>query len=209
WNSVFSNLEGAIDIRISADGKKVAFSKEVLLEKVLGKEKYSDVPNTTAHIYTDLNYRHWDKWNEGRVKHVFLINLDNSSGKAIDILLGKPYDTPQKPFGGSEDFIFSPDSKSVLYVTKEKTGKEYAQCTNTDIFQYVIETGVTSNLTEGMMGYDVSPKVSPDGKRLAWLSMKEDGYESDKNNIVVMDLANGYKLNLTAAWDETVDGDFR
>lgn len=209
WNTIFSNLEGAIDIRIAADGKKMAFSKEVLLERVLGNEIYSDVPNTTAHIYTDLNYRHWDKWNEGRVKHVFLVNLKDPTGNAIDLLLGKPYDSPQKPFGGSEDFIFSPDSKSVLYVTKEKTGKEYAQSTNTDIFKYVIETGITTNLTEGMMGYDVSPKISPDGKRLAWLSMKNDGYEADKNDIVIMDFSNGYQLNLTAAWDETVDGDYR
>src|SRR5690606_15112834 len=209
WTSIHKNLDGIVNIRISPDGKSMAFSKEVLLDKVLGKDKYSDVPNTTAHIYTDLDYRHWDKWNDGKYNHVFFANLADPIEKAIDLLEGKPYNTPQKPFGGSEDFIFSADGKSILYVTKEKVGKEYAQSTNTDIFQYVIETGVTSNLTEGMMGYDVSPKVSPDGKRLAWLSMKEDGYESDKNNIVVMDLANGYKLNLTAAWDETVDGDFR
>src|SRR5690606_26335267 len=111
--------------------------------------------------------------------------------------------------GGSEDFIFSADGKSILYVTKEKVGKEYAQSTNTDIFQYTTETGITTNLTEGMMGYDVSPKISPDGKRLAWLSMKNDGYEADKNDMMVMDFSSGYKLNLTAAWDETVDGDFR
>jgi dipeptidyl aminopeptidase/acylaminoacyl peptidase len=209
WNTISSNLEGAIDIRISADGRIMAFSKEVLVNKVLGKEIYPDVPNTTAHIYTDLDYRHWDKWNDGKVNHVFLINLDDPTGNAVDLLEGKPYNTPQKPFGGSEDFIFSPDSKSILYVTKEKVGKEYAQSTNTDIFQYVIETGITSNLTEGMMGYDVSPKISPDGKRLAWLSMENDGYEADKNDIVIMDFSRGYKLNITAAWDETVDGDFR
>lgn len=209
WHSISSSLEGAMDIRISPNGKVIAFSKEVLIDKVLGKDKYSDVPNTTAHIYTDLDYRHWDKWNDGRVSHVFILNLGDPAGNAIDLLAGKPYNTPQKPFGGSEDFIFSDDSKSILYVTKEKVGKEYAQSTNTDIFQYNIQTGVTTNLTEGMMGYDVSPIISPDGKRLAWLSMKNDGYEADKNDIVVMDFSNGYKLNLTAAWDETVDGDFR
>ena len=210
WNSISSSLEGAKDIRILFRRWQVsAYSKEVLIEKVLGTDKYNDVPNTTAHIYTDLDYRHWDKWNDGKVNHVFLLNLSDPKSTPIDLLEGKPYNTPQKPFGGSEDFIFSGDSRSLIYVTKEKVGKEYAQSTNTDLFQYIIETGVTTNLSQGMMGYDVSPKVSPDGKRLAWLSMKNDGYEADKNDIVIMDFSSGYKLNLTAAWDETVDGDFR
>jgi dipeptidyl aminopeptidase/acylaminoacyl peptidase len=209
WETISHNLEGVIDIRISPDGKTMAFSKEVLINSVLGKDKYKDVPNTTAHIYTDLDYRHWDKWNDGKVKHVFVSDLAETIEDAIDLLEGKPYNTPQKPFGGLEDFIFSSDSKSILYVTKEKVGKEYAQSTNTDIFQYSIEAGITRNLTEGMMGYDVSPKISSDGKRLAWLSMKNDGYESDKNDIIIMDLSSGYKLNLTATWDGTVDGDFQ
>lgn len=209
WTTLWNHLEGAMDIRISADGTQIAFSKEVLINKVLGKDKYSDVPNTTAHIYTDLDFRHWDKWNQGKVNHVFVAALSDASGKAVDLLEGKPFNSPQVPFGGSEDFIFSPDSKSILYVTKEKVGKEYAQSTNTDIFKYDIASGETTNLTKENLGYDVSPKFSPDGKRLAWMRMKNDGYEADKNDIMVMDVASGYKLNLTSAWDETVDGDIR
>ena len=209
WTILWSHLADATDIRISPDGKQIAYAKEVLINKVLGKDKYSDVPNSTAHIYTDLDFRHWDKWNNGKVNHIFVASLADASGKAEDLLDGKAYNTPQVPFGGSEDFIFSPDSKSILYVTKEKTGKEYAQSTNTDIFKYDLRTKETVNLTSGMLGYDVSPKFSPDGSRLAFLSMKRDGYEADKNDIIVMDVSNGYKFNLTAAWDETVDGDFR
>lgn len=209
WTNIWSNLGGAMDVRVSPDGQRIAFSKEVLIAKNLGKDKYNDVPNTTAHIYTDLDFRHWDKWNDGKVNHVFVASLSDATDMGVDILEGKPFTSPQKPFGGAEDFIFSADGQSILYVTKEKVGKEYAQSTNTDIFQYAIATGQVTNLTTGMMGYDVSPKLSPDGKRMAWLSMKSDGYEADKNDLVVMDLATGAKLNLTSAWDETVDGDFR
>src|SRR5690606_3773959 len=118
----------------------------------------------------------------------------------------EPYDCPQKPFGGTEDFVFSPDSKTIVYVCKKKVGKEYAQSTNTDLYAYDISDAKTRNLTEGMMGYDLNPSFSPDGKKLAWQSMKRDGFEADKNDIIVMDWANKAKLNLTAGWDETVDG---
>jgi dipeptidyl aminopeptidase/acylaminoacyl peptidase len=209
WRPIYGKLDDAMDVRVSPDGSKIAYSKEVQVEKILGKDIYTDVKNSTAHIYTDLDYRHWDKWNEGKVNHVFVANLDSTTPRVKDILEGKPYSCPQKPFGGSEDFIFSADSKSIIYVTKAKTGKEYAQSTNTDIFLYDIAAATTTNLTEGMMGYDVQPALSPDGKRIAWQSMRRDGYEADKQDIVVMDLATKAKFNLTTGWNETVDGSFK
>ncbi|MBA5246054.1 S9 family peptidase [Marnyiella aurantia] len=203
----FYTLANADNVVISPDGKKIAFSREVLVEKVLGKDKYSDVPKTTAHIYTDLNHRHWDYFSEGKYNHVFVVNVSDKADQAKDLLEGKPWDSPQRPFGGAEDFIWSPDSSQLLYVTKPLSGAEYAQSTNTDIFAYDLATGVTRNLTEGNKGYDVAPKFSPDGKSLLWLSMERDGYEADKNNIKVMDWKSGKTDNLTKNWDESVVGE--
>jgi dipeptidyl aminopeptidase/acylaminoacyl peptidase len=208
WMSISVQLKDAENVRVSADGKWIAFSKPVSAEKVLGKEIYDDVKNSTAQVYTDLNYRHWDAWNEGKVSHVFVASIDNPRTPLRDILQNEPYDSPQKPFGDAADFIFSPDSKTVVYVCKKKTGKAYAQSTNTDLYAYDIGDAKTTNLTEGMMGYDVAPSFSPDGTKLAWLSMKRDGYEADKNDIVVMSMATKAKLNMTAGWDETADGGF-
>lgn len=92
-----------------------------------------------------------------------------------------------------------------MYVAKKKFGKEYALSTNTDIYSYNILTEITTNLTEGMMGYDMKPAYSSTGV-LAFVSMKTDGYESDKNDIIVMQ--GSAKLNLTKDWDGTVD-DFK
>ena len=206
WAEFFTIGE-ADNIIISPDGKKVAFSKEVQVETLLGKEKYKDVPNSTAQIYTDLNHRHWDAWNEGKYNHVFIANVSENVEKAKDLLEGQKFDTPQKPHGGSEDFIWSPDSTKLLYVCKKKSGKEYATSTNTDIYAYDLASGKTENFTEGMLGYDVNPKFSPDGKSLLWQSMARDGFEADKNDIVVMDLATKKKTNLTKSWDESVVGD--
>ncbi|MEG1666446.1 S9 family peptidase [Chryseobacterium sp.] len=196
----------ADNIVISPDGKKIAFSKQVLVEKLMGKDKYADTPKTTAQVYTDLNHRHWDYFNEGKYNHVFVVDTSSTVDAAKDLLEGKTWDSPQRPFGGAEDFVFSPDSSQLLYVTKPKSGKEYSTSTNTDIFAYDLASATTKNLTEGMMGYDVNPKFSPDGKWLLWQSMEHEGYEADKNDIVVMDWKTGAKSNMTGSWDESVTG---
>ncbi|MBW8360388.1 MAG: S9 family peptidase [Weeksellaceae bacterium] len=195
------------NVVISPDGKKIAFSKQVLVEKVMGKDKYADVPKSTAHIYTDLNHRHWDYFSEGKYNHVFVVDVSEGVDKAKDLLEGKLWDSPQRPFGGAEDFVWSPDSSQLLYVTKPLSGAEYAQSTNTDIFAYDLGTGSTRNLTESNKGYDVGPHFSPDGKSLSWKSMERDGYEADKNDLKVMDWKSGKVTNLTKAWDESVIGD--
>jgi dipeptidyl aminopeptidase/acylaminoacyl peptidase len=117
-------------------------------------------------------------------------------------LKGENFDSPQKPFGGDEDYIWSPDSKSIVYVCKKKSGTAYATSTNTDIYEYNLETGKTINRTEGNLGYDTNPKFSPTGN-LSWLQMKRDGFEADKNDIIVS--FKEMKINLTANWDGTVE----
>ena len=205
WTDFYS-LGEVDNVIISPDGKKIAFSKEVLVEKLMGKEKYSDVPKSTAQIYNDLNHRHWDRFNEGKYNHIFVVNVSETADKAKDLLEGKPWDSPQRPSGGSEDFLWNPDSTQLLYVTKPLSGAEYAQSTNTDIFAYDLKSGTVKNLTESNKGYDVNPKFSPDGKYLSWQSMERNGFEADKNDVKILDLKSGITTNLTKAWDESVVG---
>lgn len=189
------------DKNISPDGKYIVYDEEVKIDKVLGKDFYPALEKSEVQIYDGLNYRHWDTWNEGKFNHVFY--KENKEGAVgIDILKGENFDSPQKPFGGDEDYIWAPDSKSILYVCKKKAGTEYAISTNTNIFEYNLETGKTSNKTEENLGYDTAPLFSPTGN-LTWLQMKRDGYESDKNDIIVS--FKEIKMNLTANWDGTVD----
>ncbi len=206
WEAMNVNLKGADNIQVSPDGKHVAYSKKVAIIPVNGTERHPDLPDNTAQVYTDLLYRHWDTWSDGGFAHVF-VSLVNG-GTAKDIMEGEPYYTPQSPFGGAEDFIWSPDSKGILYVCKKKYGKEYAISTNTDLYYYDLTSGNTINRTEGMMGYDVGPVYSPDGTKVAWTSMARDGYESDKNDLIITgaDPSDTQRINLTAGWDGTVNG---
>ena len=204
WSNVRAIIKDAENVKISPDGKYIAYTKEVLVAPTMGKDIYKDLDKTTAQIYTDLNYRHWDKWSDGRFSHLFVENI--KGGTAKDLLQDMPFDCPQKPHGGAEDFVWHPNSESIVYVCKKKFGKDYALSTNTDLYQYMLKDASTINLTEGMMGYDMNPAVSADGRYLAFTSMKTDGFEADKNDLVVMDMNNQLKRNMTNHWDETLGG---
>lgn len=188
---------------LSADGKFILKVKEVKIKNVFGKDLYPDLSKSEVMVYDDLNYRHWDTWEDGLYSHLFIENTTGKADTTLDIMANEPFDCPQKPFGDEADYRWSPDSKHIIYVTKKKYGKDYATSTNTDIYSYDIESKKTINLTEGMKGYDMSPAYSSQGI-LAWLSMKTDGCESDKNDIVVDNGAS--KINLTKDWDGTVEG---
>ena len=121
-----------------------------------------------------------------------------------DIMEGEKYDSPMKPFGGTEQIAWSPDGKTLAYTCKKKVGKEYALSTNSDIYLYNTQSGKTINFTSGMMGYDQNPVFSPDGKYIAWESMERDGYESDKKRLFVADLETGEKKYYSEKFDQNV-----
>ncbi len=189
------------DKNVSPDGKYILSSQEVKTENILGKDIYPELKKADAYVYNGLDYRHWDTWNNGSHNHVFYAE-NKEKAKVIDIMPNEPYDSPQKPFGGDEDYIWSPDGKSIIYVSKKKFGTDYALSTNTDLYEYNIETKTTTNLTESNKGYDMNPVFSPTGN-LTWLQMKRDGYEADKNDIIVR--FKGMDINLTANWNGSVD----
>lgn len=206
WTRIHSGLKDAANVRVSPDGKTIAFSKMVAIDKIKGNARYNDVPNSSAYVFTDLDIRHWDYWNDGNYSHIFITGINSSESK--DIMQDEPYYAPQVPFGGAEDFVFSTDSKTLIYVCKKAKGKAYAQSTNTDLYAYNLQDGHTDNWTKGMMGYDMKPLFSNDGRYVAWTSMARDGYEADKVDLYLMDLATKKKTNLTSGWNETVDGEF-
>lgn len=188
-----------VDKNKSSDGNWTLSHKEVKINPVLGKDFYPELKKSDVYVYDALDYRHWDSWNEGKHNHVFITNADK---KSTDIMKDEPYDSPQKPFGGDEDYIWSPDGSKVIYVAKKKAGTAYATSTNTDLYEYDLATKTTKNLTESNLGYDTHPTFSPQGD-LSWLQMKRDGFEADKNDIIVRH--KGLDINLTGGWDGTVD----
>lgn len=221
------DIEGFL---FSPDGSKVILIKSLPYHGSIQKNP-DDLPKATGRLVTDLNYRHWDHYVES-MPHPFIANVNgDKADDGVDILEGQPYECPMAPFGGIEQLAWSPDSKQVAYTCRKKEGVEYAISTDADIYLYNIDTRATRNLCkpEGykepkidptktmrnqavnhqagdmQVGYDVNPKFSPDGKYIAWQSMKNDGYESDRNRLCVMDLATGKKSYVTEKFDSNVD----
>jgi dipeptidyl aminopeptidase/acylaminoacyl peptidase len=204
-----TNLKGEFDnLQMGAEVngvKHVVYTKEVKMQKISGAEMYPALSKSNVLIYDNLNERHWDTWEDGNYSHVFVADIANGQvSNETDIMANEAFDCPQKPHGGIEDIIITPDGKEIVYVCKKLSGKEYAASTNTDIYVYNIQSKTTKNITDDNQGYDTNPSFSNDGKSFAWLSMKNDGYESDKNEIYVMEWLYQKKTNLTKSWDETV-----
>lgn len=193
-----------LNFKVSADEKKITYSREVKVFKTTA-DLYPDLQKTKGRVFDALFYRHWDSYADEMVSHVFAAEFNQGIiSNERDIMQGEPYDCPQAPMGGAEDFIFSSDGSKIYYVCKKISGTADALSTNTDIYEYDLSTQTTRNVSAGMKGYDTHPMVSSDGKWLVWLSMARDGYESDKQDLMLMNISNGQKLNLTRDWDNTV-----
>ncbi len=201
-----TSIEGGITgFQYAPDMAQILYTKEVKLKKNTA-DIYPDLPLATGRINNDLMYRHWDQWVD-TYSHIFVATYDDGSiGESFDAMADEQWESPIRPFGGMEQIKWLKDSQSFIYCCRKKVGKEYALSTNSDIYKYTIVPGECVNLTEGMMGYDLNPVVSPDGKYMAWESMEREGYESDKQRLFVMDLNTGEKKDYSAKFDQNSTG---
>jgi dipeptidyl aminopeptidase/acylaminoacyl peptidase len=196
-------LEG---FKLSPDETKIVFIASVKMGSTL-KEKHPDLPLANARLEGDLMFRHWSYWNDESKKHLFLFDLKENklSDIGVDLLENEFYDGVVPPFSGSEQVVFTPDSKKIIYSTKKKNGKRFALSTNSDLYEYSLENLKTTNLTKSYLGYDSNPSLSKDGSTLFWLSMARDGFEADKNRLMMRDLYSNKEIDLTQKHDITVD----
>ncbi|MDR0575664.1 MAG: S9 family peptidase [Tannerella sp.] len=199
----------ASDIKELIDGfiyspaeDKALFIISTKLEKYTGAEIHSDLDKANVYIYDDLMYRHWDSWKDGHYNHIYVGNITSGKVSAVeDIMPGEPYDSPLKPFGGTEEIAWHPDGKTIVYTSKKLTGKDYAFQTNSNLYAYDMESRQTILLTPDMPGYDKCPQFSPDGSKLLWTSMKRAGFEADKERMMIMDWPSGTMKDLSESLD--------
>ena len=176
---------------------------------------YPDLPKATGRVITDLMYKHWDEWVD-EVPQPFVVDVKLSYKNEMDLkkvsvanpvnlLEGTAYECPMRPFGGIEQLAWAPDNETIAYTCRKKTGIEYALSTNSDIYLYNIRTGACVNITEPNGGYDTNPAFSPNGQFIAWQSMERDGYESDENRLMIMNLQTKEISFVSKGLDTNVD----
>lgn len=157
---------------------------------------------STGQVYDRIFMRHWDTWKEGTRNHLYYVSLKQSPARAVPLMLGFDGDCPTMPFGGSEDFTLSKDGRTV-YFSARVAGKTEPWSTNFDLFSVSVDGGQVKNLTAGNPAWDAQPVISPDGTKLAYKAMKRPGYEADRFQLKVMDLATGVVTDVASTWDRS------
>ena len=172
-------------------GKSPAEAKKALEEK--GSVKASGM------LYDRLFFRHWDTWADGRRNHVFALPLGadgKAAGPAKDLMPKMDADAPTKPFGGLDDTAVTPDGKTLVFTCKD-VGREEAWSTNYDLWEVPTDGSAAPKKITTNPAWDATPRFSPDGKTLAYLAMSRAGYEADRFEIVLRDLATGKDRSFT------------
>ncbi len=196
------------NLAVSPDGSRLAFSLEVFVDCptiACTKERVDQKGKTKAsgQLYQgDAGFfRHWDTWSEGRRNHLFVMPV--AGGEPVDLSRGLNADAPSRPFGGTEEFTFSPDGKTLVFAARD-AGREEPWSTDFDLYQVPVDgSQPPRNLTDANPAWDTQPVFSPDGKTLAWLAMARPGFEADLFRIKLRDLATGRERVLAEAWDRS------
>ena len=221
---------GVGEFKLSPDQKKVMYISYVKSHVDKPVDKYSDLDKATAYTTDDLMYRHWDH-TVLEIPHTFVADFSFSEevvnpANSTDILEGEAelYELPTEPFGGLEQLCWSPDGKFIAYSCRKLVGKKYAFSTDTEIYIYNVENGDCS-VIDMKGGYDTDPVWSPDGSKIAWISMERDGYEADKQRLMIasvglngdgktivgtpVDATAGFRYNVSGpVWTEDSKGIF-
>jgi dipeptidyl aminopeptidase/acylaminoacyl peptidase len=197
--------------RVSPGGDRIALSMAVFrdcadLACTKARMDARDKDKATGKVYDRLFVRHWDTWADGRNAVLYSVPLDRSgkAGTAAVSLSGSlDGDVPSKPFGDREEFRFSPDGKNVVFSVRI-AGKTEAWSTNFDLYTVPAAGGqAPRNLTADNPAWDTKGVFSPDGRTLAYLAMARPGFEADRYQVMLMDVASGKKRKLAADWDRS------
>ena len=190
-NQVTDIPGGISEFKMSPDEAKLMYSKYIKSSVKSPADCYADLDKANAYTTDDLMYRHWDH-TVMEIPHTFVAIRHTNSGpitEGKDILEGEKelYELPTEPWSGLEQLAWSPDGNYIAYSCRKLAGKKYAFSTNTEIYLYDVATG-ESQVIDMKGGYDTDPVWSPDGTKLCWVSMERDGYEADKQRLMVADI---------------------
>ena len=155
-----------------------------------------------AHIADSLMVRHWNAWDDGTRRHLFVVGT--GGGVPRDVTPHAAYDVPPGPFYSSEGYAFSPDGQEVAF-TAVDAGRTAAWSTNLDLYVVPAVGGPATAITAGNAGADANPVYSPEGRYIAYRSQARAGFESDRWRLMLYDRRTKTTKELLPAWDRGAD----
>ena len=196
--------------RVSPQGTSLALSMEVFPDcptLACTRERLDARARNkaSARTYERLFVRHWDRWSDDTRSHLFTVPADTPIPitAAVDVMRGFDADVPGKPFGGDEDFAFSPDGRTLVFAARTPS-REEAWSTNFDLYQVPFAGNAAPlNLTANNPACDAQPVFLANGD-LAWIAQQRPGFESDRFHIMVRRARGGAVTALTIGWDRSV-----
>ncbi|MGI9519580.1 MAG: prolyl oligopeptidase family serine peptidase [Pirellulaceae bacterium] len=201
--------DGVSNLKVSPTGQHVAFTRDVKMDDNVN-DLFEDLPEADARIIDSLMFRHWNAWHDYSYSHLHVapIGDDGIVGDTHDLMEGLRVDCPVPPFGGSEQFTWSPESNEICYTAKMV--ERWAESTDSDLYLIGLNTdgsaaGDAVCITEGRDGYDNNPFYSPDGKYLAFNSMARPGFEADRNMVMLYDRGTKTISELTTGLDQNAN----
>lgn len=120
-------------------------------------------------------------------------------------LAGTKLECPVGPFGGASDFSVS--STHLVFHAKDPHVNPMWH-TRTQVYLLPLSPRFASDavpraLTVGTQGACANPVFSKDGKRIAWLEMREDGYEADRHRVMIYEVESGKRWGVSEKWDRS------
>jgi dipeptidyl aminopeptidase/acylaminoacyl peptidase len=200
--------------RVSPTGDRLALTMEVFrdcptLACTVQRSEEKSKAKSGARTYDSLFVRHWDTWavaGQRAVLHSIALGSDGRATGEVSNLSGAlDGDVPSKPDGDKSDYAFSPDGASIVFSVRV-AGKGEPWSTNFDLYQVSAKGGsAPRNLTADNLAWDAEPVFSPDGKTLAYRAMRRPGFEADRFQLMLLDVATGKKTKVADKWDRSIE----